>query len=117
MERVMKPIGLVLLALAAMSGMGAALAADPTLQLQQGDIFSDPIGSVVGVTVTNTGTTAIGSVLVTCSFTAGGKPAGSANTTIYNIVAGANGQDQVHLMGAKADKAACTLGATTAPLN
>ena len=117
MERVMKPIGLVLLALAAMSGTESALAADPALQLQQGDIFSDPIGSVVGVTVTNTGSAAIGSVLVTCSFTAGGKPAGSANTTIYNIVAGANGQDQVHLMGAKADKASCALGATTAPLN
>ena len=117
MERVMKPIGLILLALVATSGLASAQTADPSLQLQQGAIFSDPVGSVVGVTVTNTGSAVIGSVLVTCSFTAGGKPAGSANTTIYNIVAGANGQDQVHLMGAKADKAACTLGATTAPLN
>ncbi len=113
----MKSIGLALLALVAMPVLGSAQAADPALQLQQGDIFSDPIGSVVGITVTNTGSTAIGSVQVTCSFTTGGKPAGSASTTLYNIVAGANGQDQVHLMGAKADAAACTLGATTAPLN
>jgi len=113
----MKPIGLVLLAMVALSAMESAQAADPVLQLQQGDIFSDPVGSVVGVTVTNTGTTAVGSVLVTCSFTARGKAAGSASTTVYNIVAGANGQDQVHLMGEKADAATCALGATTAPLN
>ena len=117
MERVMKPIGLVLLAVVAMPSMATAQVAGTALQLQQGDIFSDPIGSVIGVTVTNTGSAAIGSVLVTCEFTAGGKPAGSASTTLYNIVAGANGQDQVHLMGAKAEKAACKLGATTAPLN
>lgn len=113
----MKPIGLVLLALAAMPASARAQAADPVLTLKQGDIFTDPVGSVIGVTVTNKGSAAIGSVLVTCSFTAGGKAAGSASTTVYNIVAGASGQDQVHLMGAKADKASCTLGATTAPLN
>lgn len=113
----MKSIGFALLVLIAMPALDSARAADPALQLQQGDIFSNPVGSVIGVTVTNTGSTDIGSVLVTCSFTAAGKSAGSASTTIYNIVAGANGQDQVHLMGAKADAATCTLGATTAPLD
>ena len=113
----MKPIGLALLALVAMPAIAVAQVTDPALQLRQGDIFSDPVGSVIGVTVTNNGSAAIGSVLVTCSFTRGGKAAGSASTTVYNIVAGASGQDQVHLMGAKADKASCTLGATTAPLN
>ncbi|WP_250152255.1 hypothetical protein [Ancylobacter radicis] len=94
-----------------------ALAADPALKLHQGDIFTDPVGSVMQVSITNGTAATIGSAVVTCAFTAKGKAAGSASTTIFNIVAGAKGEDQVHLMGASADAASCTITATTPATN
>lgn len=90
-----------------------AQAADPALKLHQGDIFTDPVGSVMGVSITNGTNATIGSAVVTCAFTAKGKAAGSASTTIFNIVPGDKGQDQVHLMGASADAATCSITATT----
>lgn len=87
------------------------------LALTQGDIFSDDVGTMIGVSVANNTAATIGSVDVTCSFTAKGKPAGSASTTIYNIVAGATGQDQVRLMGPKADAATCAMTALGKPLD
>ncbi|GLK74295.1 hypothetical protein KHC23_06910 [Ancylobacter dichloromethanicus] len=126
------PIALALIAalpLAAMSLAGislpaAAQQAEPQaaakfsgLVLSQGDIFTNDVGTVMGVSVVNETAATVGSVGVNCAFTVNGKPAGSAGTTIYNIVAGAKGQDQVHLMGPKADAATCTITSTTAPLN
>ncbi|ADH91629.1 conserved hypothetical protein [Ancylobacter novellus DSM 506] len=95
----------------------AAYTAETGLTLQQGDIFTNDVGTVMAVSVVNGTANTVGSVAVNCAFTAGGKAVGSAGTTIYNVVAGEKGQDQVHLMGAKADAASCTITSTTAPAN
>lgn len=109
----MKPVALALLTCLAPLAAVAATASD--LALKQGDIFTDAVGSVIGVAVTNNSNATIGSAVVTCSFTAKGKALGSASTTIYNIVPGAKGQDQVHLISATADAANCSITSTTAP--
>lgn len=108
----MKPVAIALTALA-LAAPTLALAANPALTLAQGDIFNDPVGTVIGVSVTNGTSATVGSAVVTCAFTAKGKPVGSSSTTIYNIVAGDKGQDQVHLMGAAADAAQCAISSTT----
>jgi len=87
------------------------------LALSQGDIFTNDVGTVIGVAVTNNTAATVGSVGVSCSFTVKGKAAGSASTTIYNIVAGAKGQDQVHLMGPQADAASCAMTSIGKPLD
>lgn len=108
----MKPVAFALTALA-LAAPTLALAANTALTLAQGDIFTDPVGTVIGVSVTNGTSATVGSTVVTCAFTAKGKPVGSSSTTIYNIVAGDKGQDQVHLMGAAADAAQCSISSTT----
>lgn len=102
---------------AALLPAGPARADMPGLALGQGDIFTDAVGSVIGVSITNNGAAAVGSAVVTCAFTAGGKPAGSASTNLYNILPGQKGQDQVHMMGVKADKASCAITASTPSSN
>jgi len=115
----MKPVALVARAALAALGLAPVLApalapaATPALTLTQGDIFTDPVGTMIRVTIANGTSATIGSAVVTCAFTAKGQPVGSASTTIYNIVPGDKGQDQVHLMGAAADHAACAISATT----
>lgn len=110
---------LALLAAMSLTAMTAQTAtaqpADSGLVLQQGDIFTNDVGTVMGVSVTNNTPATVGSVGVTCTFTAKGAPAGSASTTIFNIVAGEKGQDQVHLMGPKADAATCAITSTAPP--
>lgn len=111
---------LSLAALPGIAGSALAQAGDARfagLSLTQGDIFTNDVGTVIGVSVTNNTAATVGSVGVTCSFTAKGKPAGSAGTTIYNIVAGAKGQDQVHLMGPQADAASCAMTSLGKPLD
>lgn len=103
---------LALLALSCSSNAG-----DPTLKLKIGDIFTDPVGSVMNVSVLNEGTAVVGAAVVTCQFTAAGKPVGTASTTIYNIVAGSSGKDQVHLMGTAADAANCVISSTAPAAN
>lgn len=97
------------------AGVATAQPADSGLTLTQGDIFTNDVGTVIGVSVTNHTSTTVGSVGVTCAFTVKGAPAGSASTTIFNIVAGEKGQDQVHLMGPKADAATCSITSTAPP--
>lgn len=89
----------------------------PGLVLSHGDLFTNDVGTVMGVSVVNNTPNTVGAVGISCTFTAKGQPAGSAGTTIYNIVAGEKGQDQVHLMGPKADAATCSIISTAAPLN
>ncbi|MDR6954614.1 hypothetical protein J2X65_003988 [Ancylobacter sp. 3268] len=108
--------GLLVLLAASVAGMVPA-SADPALKLKQGDIFTDPVGSVMGVSVVNEGQTTIGAAVVTCDFTVSGKAVGTASTTIYNIVAGSTGKDQVHLMGSAADAARCTISSTAPAAN
>lgn len=109
-----KALFLTALAGAALLAIGPLHAADPALELHQGDLFTDPVGTVLNVSVTNGTAATLGSVEISCDFTSGGKSVGSAGTTLYNIVAGAKGGGQVHLMGPQADAATCALGATTA---
>lgn len=100
-------------AVALMATLAPAHAADAALKLEQGDIFTDPVGSVMDVAVVNGTAATLGSAVVTCAFTAKGKAVGSASTTIFNIVPGAKGRDRVQLMGAAADAATCTIASTT----
>jgi len=95
----------------------AALADDAGLKLEQGDLFTNDVGTVLNVAVVNNTPNTVGSVGVNCAFTAKGAAVGSAGTIIFNIVAGAKGQDQVHLLGPKADAATCSITGTTPPLN
>ena len=106
-----------LLVLAAFGVCTVPALADPALKLKQGDIFTDPVGSVMGVSVANEGQTTIGAAVVTCDFTVSGKAVGTASTTIYNIVAGSTGKDQVHLMGSAADAARCAISSTAPAAN
>ncbi|GAB4069602.1 hypothetical protein KHC28_24280 [Ancylobacter sonchi] len=106
-----------LLALAALGAGTVCAAANPALKVKQGDIFSDPVGSVMDVSVANEGSATIGAAVVTCEFTAAGKSVGTASTTIYNIVAGSTGKDQVHLMGGTADAARCAISSTAPAAN
>ncbi|QIB34337.1 hypothetical protein [Ancylobacter pratisalsi] len=109
-----KALLLATLASASLLAAGSVQAADPAIKLHQGDMFTDPVGTVLNVSVTNGTPATLASVEVTCDFTSGGKPAGQASTTIYNIVAGAKGEDQVHLMGPEADAATCAIASTSA---
>ncbi|WP_371348634.1 hypothetical protein [Ancylobacter sp. IITR112] len=121
-RRALSLAALTVAALALPAGLPVAIAQSGDarfagLALSQGDIFTDDVGTMIGVSVTNNTAATIGSVGVTCSFTTKGKPAGSASTSIYNIVAGATGQDQVRLMGPKADAASCAMTALGKPLD
>lgn len=97
----------------ASAGTTMARAAVADLRLEHGKVFTNDVGSVMAVSIVNGTTSTVGSAVVTCSFTANGQPVGSADTTIFNIVAGEKGQDQVHLMGPKADAATCSITSTT----
>ncbi|MFD2140597.1 hypothetical protein [Ancylobacter oerskovii] len=93
------------------------MAADSALKVKHGDIFTDPVGSVMDVSVVNEGQATVGAAVVTCDFTASGKAVGTASTTIYNIVGGSTGKDQVHLMGSAADAARCAISSTAPAAN
>ncbi|MBS7539546.1 hypothetical protein [Ancylobacter lacus] len=105
--------GVAVAAAVLLAGAGVRPARADGATLTQGDVYTDAVGSVVEVSVRNTGTGTIASAVVTCAFTTAGKPAGSAGTTIYNVVSGTKGTDQIHLIGVRADKAACSLGAVS----
>lgn len=96
-------------------GAGAARADDAGLKLVQGDMFTNDVGTVLNVSVVNDTANTVGSVGVQCAFTAKGKAVGSSGVIIFNIVAGEKGQDQVHLLGPKADGATCSITGTTPP--
>lgn len=96
-------------ALAVSFALSPALAQTTGLTLSQGDVFSDPVGSVINVSVANGTANTVASVLVTCAFTAGGKSLGSSSTTLYNITPSTTGKERVQMMGVKAEAAACSL--------
>jgi hypothetical protein len=102
-----------MLAVSCLLFAGAAAADDTALTLSQSDLFNDDVGSMIEVAVVNDGTVAYNSAVVTCHFTARGRSQGTASTTLFNLLPGSKGQDQVHLMGARADKAACEISYTT----
>lgn len=107
----------VVAAFAVSFGLSPALAQTAGLTLTPGDIFTNPVGTVMDVSVANGTANTVGSVLVTCAFTAAGKPAGSSGTTLYNITPGMTGKERIQLMGAKADAASCSLSNATPAAN
>ncbi|TCT04746.1 hypothetical protein [Aquabacter spiritensis] len=96
-----KVLGLVV---AAAAGGGApalaqtAAPAQATLTLAADPVVTDPAGSFVTVRVTNSGASPVAQVKVGCEFFAGGKSLGSSSTTLYAIVPGVTGTDQVRLI-------------------
>ncbi|MCJ8142640.1 hypothetical protein MKI84_06895 [Ancylobacter sp. A5.8] len=104
----MKPIGFAVLLLAPLAA-SSALADVSGLTLTQGDIFADPVGTVMDVSVANAGANTVAAVQITCTFAEGGKPAGTVSTIIYNITPGGTGDGRIQLMGASAHSARCTL--------
>ncbi|MFT0858575.1 hypothetical protein [Ancylobacter sp. G4_0304] len=105
----MKPIGFAALLLCTPFAAGGAVADVSGLTLTQGDIFADPVGTVMDVSVANSGTATVAAVQVTCTFSEGGKPAGTVSTILYNITAGGTGDGRMQLMGTSAHSATCTL--------
>lgn len=102
----MKPIGFTALLLCV---AGVAVADVAGLTLTQGDIFTNPVGTVMDVSVANGGTATVAAVEVTCTFSSAGKPVGTASSVIYNITPGGTGDGRIQLMGAAGNSATCTL--------
>ncbi|WP_454918380.1 hypothetical protein [Xanthobacter sediminis] len=85
---------------------GAALAAVPDgLKLANGPLRTDAAGAFVSVTVENTTQAVFGQVVVTCTFTGGGKALGTSSTTLFSVIGGTTGSDQVRLLGGTSAKA------------
>ena len=100
------------IAVSALLFASAALADNTSLTLSQGEINSDDVGTVIDVAIVNDGAVTFDSAVVTCNFTSRGKETGSASTTLFNLLPGSKGQDQVHMLGPRSDKAACRISST-----
>ncbi len=88
--------------------LGAVQAAD--LELTPGKIYTDAAGAYVSVAVKNTGTATVAEVKVNCEFFAGKRSLGKSSTTLFSIVGGVTGTDQVRFLGGtSATSATCTL--------
>lgn len=101
------------IAVSALLFASAALADSTALTLSQGEVNSDDVGTIIDVAIVNDGTSTFDSAVVTCSFSARGRETGSASTTLFNLLPGSKGQDQVHMLGPRSDKAVCRISATT----
>lgn len=110
----MKPFSTVLAVLLCASAASAftvpAFADTANLQLTPGKVFTDAAGAYVSVAVKNTGPATVAEAYVTCSFFAGSRSLGKASTTVFSIVSGVTGTDQVRLLGGNsANKATCAI--------
>ncbi|MFG1416774.1 hypothetical protein V5F38_00850 [Xanthobacter sp. V0B-10] len=76
------------------------------LKLSSGPVRTDPAGAFVSVAVANATSGIFGQVVVTCTFTGGGQTLGTSSTTLFSVVGGTTGSDQVRLLGATSAKAA-----------
>ncbi|MFG1346002.1 hypothetical protein V5F59_14000 [Xanthobacter autotrophicus DSM 431] len=85
---------------------GPALADAATLQLTPGKVFTDAAGAYVSVAVKNTGSATVAEAYVTCEFFAGSRSLGKSSTTLFSIVGGVTGTDQVRLLGGTSAKSA-----------
>lgn len=100
----------VLLACAGLVPAGLALADPAGLVLTQGKVRTDPAGAFVDVAVKNAGAAAVDRVAVRCEFFAQKTALGTSATTLFALVPGVTGTDQVRLMGAtSATDATCAL--------
>lgn len=90
------------------AAVGGAQAAG--LELTPGKIFTDAAGAYVSVAVKNTGTATVAEAYVSCEFFAGNRSLGKSSTTVFSIVGGVTGTDQVRFLGGtNATRATCTL--------
>lgn len=85
-----------------------ALADD--LVLTPGKVFTDAAGAYVTVSVKNAGAQIAPETYVSCAFFNGKKALGKSATTLFSIVPGLTGTDQVRLLGATgANRAECAI--------
>ncbi|MFG1477050.1 hypothetical protein V5F53_00130 [Xanthobacter sp. V4C-4] len=94
------------LALSLASGGALAAGGPAGLTLSTNTLRTDAAGAFISVAVQNTASTTFGQVVVSCTFTGGGRTLGTSSTTLFSLVGGTTGNDQVRLMGATAATAA-----------
>lgn len=101
-------VALALAACALTLPAGAAAAAG--LELTAAAVRTDPAGAYVTVAVKNTGTEVAAQTLVNCTFFANKKALGKSSTTLFAIVPGVTGTDQVRFLGGtSATRAECAI--------
>ncbi|MDI4664569.1 hypothetical protein K9U40_09565 [Xanthobacter autotrophicus] len=108
----MKPVFAVLAVGAAWVGglAGPAWAQSSTLQLTTGKVITDPAGAFISVSVKNSGAATVSEAYVACEFFAGSRALGKSSTTLFSIVSGVTGTDQVRLLGGtSANRATCAI--------
>ncbi|QRG08290.1 hypothetical protein EZH22_08295 [Xanthobacter dioxanivorans] len=110
----MKPFSValfaVLLAGAALPASAQTQTQAPGLVLSTGKVFTDAAGAYISVSVKNAGTATVAEAYVACEFFAGNRTLGKAATTVFSIVGGMTGSDQVRMLGAsRATRAACAI--------
>ncbi|MFG1401146.1 hypothetical protein [Xanthobacter sediminis] len=88
------------------AGPAGAASIPEGLKLSTGPIHTDPAGAFVSVAVANATPNLFGQVVVTCTFTGGGQTLGTSSTTLFSVIGGTTGNDQVRLLGATSAKAA-----------
>ena len=80
------------------------------LQLTTGKVVTDPAGAFISVSVKNGTTAPISETYVACEFFAGNRALGKSSTTLFSIVPGVTGTDQVRLLGGtSANRATCAI--------
>ncbi|MCG5235080.1 hypothetical protein [Xanthobacter oligotrophicus] len=87
-----------------------ASAQTAALQLTTGKVITDPAGAFISVSVKNGTTAPISEAYVACEFFAGNRALGKSSTTLFSIVPGVTGTDQVRLLGGtSANRATCSI--------
>ncbi|MET3354666.1 hypothetical protein V5F34_12860 [Xanthobacter autotrophicus] len=96
---------------AGVAGFAAPAAAQTAaLQLTTGKVVTDPAGAFISVSVKNGTTAPISETYVACEFFAGNRALGKSSTTLFSIVPGVTGSDQVRLLGGtSANRATCAI--------
>jgi len=88
------------------AGGAAAEGAPAGLTLSTDKLRTDAGGAYISVAVANKTPTTFGQIIVTCAFSAGDKTLGTSSTTLFSVVGGTTGNDQVRLFGATSATAA-----------
>ena len=91
-------------------GAAPASAQTAALQLTTGKVVTDPAGAFISVSVKNGTAAPIAEAYVACEFFAGSRALGKSSTTLFSIVPGVTGTDQVRLLGGtSANRATCAI--------
>ncbi|MFG1373490.1 hypothetical protein V5F32_15050 [Xanthobacter oligotrophicus] len=97
---------------ACVAGVAAPASAQSSaaLQLTTGKVITDPAGAFISVSVKNGTPAPISEAYVACEFFAGNRALGKSSTTLFSIVPGVTGTDQVRLLGGtSANRATCSI--------